>query len=630
MPTPRSARANIAVPFLPGNTVHEMKVNTARPHTLVYGIGGPSVTPLKQTGSLISEKSQIPKLDFSVAVLDKLSDPFHRFNMSARATTFDEKQDMKLSARNTYRPAIEPAWLKHDRQVLRFNAYFQEPVHENPKESHRIRACTILFYLEDGTMMVSEPKIENSGIPQGTFVKRHRIPKQNDPKGSFFSYEDLRVGMTISLYSRSFRIVSCDEFTRSFYYQMMGEVMEEDQEPPVDSFHAEQLEETSVPSDRSAILADFREYSKVALGGARKNEKLQQYMENDRKVLRFHCYWDDSTKYGTRMYYTLHYYLADDTIEILENISRNAGRDPYPVFWKRSSLRKNPFVSPVPGMVEPAADIYRPEDLVVGEVIDVMGRSIFLYDCDDFTRDFFQQYSGYEQASIKIDHPKLVHVKLSYPPHNGFGSEEDSLANCKRLTPRPPPRDMKKFMTDGDKVLRFEASMSNGLPSDGVRRFVVAISAADEHVSVWELKQRNSGYSEGKFASKSKKQNPATAKPFKLQDFYVGAVVEVSAVPFYLLAADEAALIYMEENKRDFPYSNAALVASKLLDMRETLRQADGLVGCMDLQELAQDQFGIQLVSHELITLARAYGVHIDLPLERMSVDTRALLVAIR
>merc|ERR1712107_156887 len=122
--------------------------------------------------------------------------------------------------------------------------------------------------------------------------------------------------------------------------------------------------------------------------------------------------------------------------------------------------------------------------------------------------------------------------------------------------------------------------------------------------------------------------NPATAKPFKLQDFYVGAVVEVSAVPFYLAAADEAALIYMEENKRDFPYSNAALVASKLRDMREALRQADNLVRCMDLQKMAQDQFGIQLVNHELITLARAYGVHIDLPVEKMSVDTRALLVA--
>jgi len=189
-----------------------MKANTAKPHTLVYGAGGASMTPLKQTGSLISEKSQMPMLDFTMAVLDKLSDPFHRFDMSARATTFDEKQDMKLSARNSYRPAIQPAWLKHDRQVLRFNAYFQEPVHENPKETYRIRPCTILLHLEDGTIMVSESKTENSGITQGTFVKRHRIPKQNDPD-SVYSYEDFRVGYTVSLYSRSFRFVALKLFS---------------------------------------------------------------------------------------------------------------------------------------------------------------------------------------------------------------------------------------------------------------------------------------------------------------------------------------------------------------------------------------------------------------------------------
>jgi len=32
------------------------------------------------------------------------------------------------------------------------------------------------------------------------------------------------------------------------------------------------------------------------------------------------------------------------------------------------------------------------------------------------------------------------------PPYNGFGSEEDSLASCLSLRPKPPRRDFKKFM----------------------------------------------------------------------------------------------------------------------------------------------------------------------------------------
>jgi hypothetical protein len=35
----------------------------------------------------------------------------------------------------------------------------------------------IYFYLEDESIHVAEPKQQNSGIPQGVFLKRHRIPK---------------------------------------------------------------------------------------------------------------------------------------------------------------------------------------------------------------------------------------------------------------------------------------------------------------------------------------------------------------------------------------------------------------------------------------------------------------------
>ena len=80
----------------------------------------------------------------------------------------------------------KPAWVAFDRQVepgiiqdiitlkfylfdqvLRFYAYFQEAVHEKAEEQYRIRHCIILFYLEDDTIQVNEPRQENSGIPQG-------------------------------------------------------------------------------------------------------------------------------------------------------------------------------------------------------------------------------------------------------------------------------------------------------------------------------------------------------------------------------------------------------------------------------------------------------------------------------
>eukprot|EP00966_Prymnesium_polylepis_P199504 4623338-Prymnesium_polylepis.1 len=88
---------------------------------------------------------------------------------------------------------VQPAWVAFDRKVLRFNCFFKESVNESRLENYRIRSCVLYYYLEDDSMHVSEPKVENSGIPQGerkgtVFLKRHRVPK---PDGGFYSVADL-------------------------------------------------------------------------------------------------------------------------------------------------------------------------------------------------------------------------------------------------------------------------------------------------------------------------------------------------------------------------------------------------------------------------------------------------------
>jgi hypothetical protein len=59
-------------------------------------------------------------------------------------------------------------------QVLRFSAFFQEPVPDSPEERWRIRKCQILHYLEDGSTQIDEPHEDNSGLTQGTLLRRHR------------------------------------------------------------------------------------------------------------------------------------------------------------------------------------------------------------------------------------------------------------------------------------------------------------------------------------------------------------------------------------------------------------------------------------------------------------------------
>ncbi len=100
--------------------------------------------------------------------------------------------------------------------MLNFKVYFQEPVVEDRNENFRVRRCILYFYLEDDTVHIIENRVENSGIPQGVFLKRHKLPVQGK-QDTTHKWTDFCLGMNLNVYGRIFRIVDCDEFTRKFY-----------------------------------------------------------------------------------------------------------------------------------------------------------------------------------------------------------------------------------------------------------------------------------------------------------------------------------------------------------------------------------------------------------------------------
>ena len=55
-------------------------------------------------------------------------------------------------------------------QVLRWYGFFKEAVTESPTENYRVRKVVVLFYLEDNSCQVVEPKEDNSGLPQVTLL----------------------------------------------------------------------------------------------------------------------------------------------------------------------------------------------------------------------------------------------------------------------------------------------------------------------------------------------------------------------------------------------------------------------------------------------------------------------------
>jgi len=613
-----------SLPFLPGCVPHDLhKPKQFRPQTLAY-----------KMDAAVDNKKEVPGMpnpsDPNMQqLIMQLTDPTWRFKHTGqKVMTGAERKELKESQRNTYRPRVQPAWLKHARQVLRFEGYFQEKVEENAHENCRFRHCQIMYYLEDGTMQVNEPKVENSGIPQGAFIKRHVIP-HTDGRGSILP-TDLKLGVQIEIYGKIFQLCKCDQFTKWFYGEA-GLDLGEECDAPTDAYTEAVDMEIKVRHGHFGIprnVMEGKHYNELQLGGARGNQGLDQFLKNDGKVLRFYSYWDDHTRYGQRQYQVIQYFLADDSVQISDQYQRNSGRDPFPTMFKRRRMEKNYKVNAVPGMLQKDPIYVTPDDLVCGQYLEVLGRAFFLYDCDDFTKNFYNVYMGVEQVPFpkQVEDPVIYHAKLHPPPHNGPGTEEDSLASCIHLQPQVPKQDLVKLTTLDGKILRFEARCANGQVEDEDRKFIIGYFCANDTVACWELRQRNSGFAEGKFAERGRKRNPYTGEWYKAHDFFVGASCSISCMPMVVTRADEYTLKYLEENSDQFPTSNVGYILSRIAAIKDDEQcKAAGSLDPDTFRDAVEQITGVYLVDQELITLLRRFGEPSDEP--RISME--ALLAAI-
>jgi len=447
-----------------------------------------------------------------------------------------------------------PAWVAYDRKVLRFYGYFKESVHSSPVETWRVRRCVIYLYLEDESMHIAEPKIENSGIPQGVFVKRHRIPKSNSSNNSLFGVNDLKVGSEIIVYGRTFYLVDADQFTREFYSNN-GEKLKPAQDYPIDPFNAKLNVE---PLSTHKTMHPHKLYMEASLGKPMlpSSEQTQKFLTQDGKVLRFYASWDDDKMYGERKPYIVHYYLADDTIEINEIQTPNNGRDPFPLLLKRGKLPKNwqhslPNVSKLGAMSNKDRfdnqneNFYSLLDLRIGNTINVYGRLLLLCSLDQFTKNYYCENFGLTENDfqpIQLEDPENEIRPKTPPPHNGYGTEEDSLGSYLFLMPKVPKTDFKKLQSFDGIHLRFGAKFASINDSNNVdanRRFILTLYCSTDQLAIFEKFERNSGFLAGKFLEKSKLKNPQTKNYFHYNDFKIGNKVTINEYVFEILEADE-------------------------------------------------------------------------------------------
>ena len=312
---------------------------------------------------------------------------------------------------------------------------------ENPDENYRIRKCTIYFYLDDDTVHIIESRVENAGIPQGVFLKRHKVPNPDKP-GECYDWCDFKLGTNLNVYSRVFRIVEADEFTKAYFANEGADIGTPEAFPDDPFVHTRaMINMKQNPPD----MAEFKNYNEVKLKGGRPNKNLKSFLDNDRNVLSFKILWQDNSYDGGEKFYSLNYFLSDSTIEVKEVNTQNSGRFPFPMLLKKQKLAKKPILTHCPGMSLRTEEYYQPIDIKCGQNIDIYGRNCMIYDCDQHTKAWYQANLGITQVPVALAKSSPTVQYQATPGYMGYGTEEDSMGSVVSLQPKCPKFDMQKM-----------------------------------------------------------------------------------------------------------------------------------------------------------------------------------------
>jgi EF-hand domain-containing protein 1 len=135
------------------------------------------------------------------------------------------------------------------------------------------------------------------------------------------------VGQDLYVFAKRIRLTSCNQYTREFY-EVNGTPQPPNTDSPTDNF------------EKNAAKPYFKpNYNRKSELEGEPVKSQKQFLENDRKVLKFYC---ESGKQ-----FIIHYYLADDTIDIVDVHYQNDSMDPFPKFLNRQKLpRKHALNQP--------------------------------------------------------------------------------------------------------------------------------------------------------------------------------------------------------------------------------------------------------------------------------------------
>jgi Ca2+-binding EF-hand superfamily protein len=317
---------------------------------------------------------------------------------------------------------------------------------------------------------------------------------------------------------------------------------------------------------------------------------------------------------GEVLKFWLTYHLATETVDIKDAKGKKTFGG-WPTLLQRRRLPK--FVLAHDDRMRSAEDVtgdedyYNENDFMCGQSINVFGRKMLIADVDKPTQAWYLKHKGINQKANKIEEmPVEVPVfEVPVPPHNGIGSEEDTLAAFKHLIPRKRPVDLAKMRAATGKVEKYLARLNSKDPINAERVFRFTVCLDDDEIAIFEPTVRNSGLEQGQFQKKMKTKDSETGQVLTRKDLVVGRTLTVKAHKFTIFEHEKSKAAAIA----DVPAIIATL-RSKLLDASFSMGKMFRKFDLDKSQTMSFDEFtnmlnyySLGVNKYEAITLFKAF-----------------------
>ena len=255
---------------------------------------------------------------------------------------------------------------------------------------------------------------------------------------------------------------------------------------------------------------------------------------------------------------TISYFLQDDTVSIEEGAGDNGMKGG--TFYRRGSLKK------------PDGSLYIPDDFSIGNVIDVLGHSISIYDVDKKTRDYFRQVlrivlpppmDAREQSRNDLGVAMATgggkHFPDKHDPDGNFKSRSDMY-----IQSREKMATSYAFMRQENRNICFEAILCSDpegpteaeMTIGSAKRYTIRYSLTTQTMDIMPAKEKRSSYDESTSLLKKSKlaknwrQVQRGAKPiyYDSKDLICGTMIECYGRHLLLIDCDRVTRSMFEDD----------------------------------------------------------------------------------